>query len=69
MKADPEISLITAECLFAVTKATELFIESLAQESFIHTAQAKKRTVQKGDVDLAISAVDSLLFLEGAINF
>lgn len=69
MKADPEVPLVTAECLFAVARATELFIESLAQESFVHTAQAKKKTVQKRDVDLAISAVDSLMFLEGAMNF
>lgn len=69
MKADDEVTLITSECLFAVTKAAELFIESLAQESFVHTSQAKKKTIQKRDVDLALSAVDSLIFLEGATNF
>lgn len=69
MKVDPDVALITNECAFLVTKATELFIESLARESFVYTAQAKKKTIQKRDVDLAISNVDSLVFLEGAMNF
>lgn len=69
MKADPDVSLITAECSFLVTKATELFIESLAREAFLHTAQSKKKTVQKRDVDAAIENVESLMFLEGMMNF
>lgn len=69
MKADPDVSLIQNECAFLVAKATELFIQSLARESFVHTAQAKKKTVQKRDVDLAIANVDALMFLEGAMNF
>lgn len=68
MKADPDVSLITGECTFLVTKATELFIESLAREAFLHTAQAKKKTVQKRDVDAAIDNVESLMFLEGMMN-
>lgn len=69
MKADPDVSLITGECTFLVTKATELFIESLAREAFLHTAQSKKKTVQKRDVDAAIENVESLMFLEGMMNF
>lgn len=69
MKLDPDVSIISQESAILVTKATELFIESLAREAFTHTAQAKKKTVQKKDVDLAISSVDALTFLEGAMNF
>ncbi|XP_031630367.1 DNA polymerase epsilon subunit 4 isoform X2 [Contarinia nasturtii] len=69
MKVDPDVSLITGECTFLVTKATELFIESLAKEAFTHTSQAKKKTVQKRDVDAAIENVESLMFLEGMMNF
>ena len=69
MKLDPEVSIISTECVFLVTKATELFIESLARESFVHTAQANKKTVQNRDVDMAIASVDALVFLEGAMNF
>jgi DNA polymerase epsilon subunit 4 len=69
IKLDPDISLVSSEALFAITKATELFIESLAKESYIHTSQAKKKTVQKKDIDSAIMSVDSLIFLDGALNF
>lgn len=69
MKADPDVTLITGECTFLVAKATELFIESLAREAFLHTAQSKKKTVQKRDVDAAIENVESLTFLEGMMNF
>lgn len=68
MKTDQEVSLITGECTFLVAKATELFIESLAREAFLHTAQSKKKTVQKRDVDAAIENVDALMFLEGMMN-
>lgn len=69
MKADKDVTLITGECTFLMTKATELFIESLAREAFLHTSQAKKKTVQKRDVDAAIENVESLMFLEGIMNF
>lgn len=51
-----------------VSKALELFIESLAIESFGYTAHSKKKTVSKDDVTRAIGAVDSLAFLEGAME-
>lgn len=69
MKLDPDVAIISQECSVLITKATELFIESLAREAFTHTAQAKKKTVQKRDVDAAIGAIDALMFLEGALNF
>ncbi|XP_022217767.2 DNA polymerase epsilon subunit 4 [Drosophila obscura] len=69
MKLDPDMHVATQEAVFTMTKAVELFIASLARESYTYTAQSKKKTVQKRDVDLAISAVDSLMFLDGAMNF
>lgn len=68
MKADSDVTLINTEAAFAIAKATELFIESLARESFSYTAKSKRKTVQKRDVDLAISNVDALMFLEGAMD-
>lgn len=68
MKLDPDFGLVSSEAVFLVTKATELFIDSLAKESFVHTAQAKKKTIQKRDVDQAIESVDALMFLEGTIE-
>ncbi|XP_053963699.1 DNA polymerase epsilon subunit 4 [Anastrepha ludens] len=69
MKLDPDMNIASMEAVFVVTRSTELFIESLAREAFSYTAQSKKKTVQKRDVDLAISSVDSLMFLDGAMNF
>ncbi|XP_061394389.1 DNA polymerase epsilon subunit 4 [Musca vetustissima] len=69
MKLDPDLHIASNEAVFLVTRATELFIQSLGVESYTFTAQAKKKTVQKRDVDLAIAAVDSLMFLDGAMTF
>ena len=69
MKLDPDLNIASSEAVFAVAKATEMFIESLARESYTFTAQAKKKTIQKRDVDLTITSVDSLMFLEGSMNF
>lgn len=69
MKFDPDTNLISHEALYLIAKSTELFIESLARESFQYTSQNKKKTIQKHDVDLAISATEALMFLDGALNF
>ena len=46
----------------------ELFVECLAKESYSYTAQSKKKTVQKRDVEQSIDAVDALAFLEGVLD-
>ncbi|XP_016953527.1 DNA polymerase epsilon subunit 4 [Drosophila biarmipes] len=69
MKLDPDLHMANNEAVFTVAKAVELFIASLSRESYTYTAQAKKKTIQKRDVEMAISAVDSLMFLDGAMNF
>ncbi|KAH8401511.1 hypothetical protein KR009_006018 [Drosophila setifemur] len=69
MKLDTDMHMATNEAVFTVAKAVELFVASLARESYSYTAQSKKKTVQKRDVEMAISAVDSLMFLDGAMNF
>ncbi|EDV55598.1 DNA polymerase epsilon subunit 4 [Drosophila erecta] len=69
MKLDPDLHMANNEAVFIVAKAVELFIASLSRESYSYTAQSKKKTIQKRDVEMAISAVDSLMFLDGAMNF
>ncbi|KAH8321668.1 hypothetical protein KR074_011395 [Drosophila pseudoananassae] len=69
MKLDPDLHMANIEAVVTLTKAVELFVASLARESYTYTAQAKKKTIQKRDVEMAISAVDSLMFLDGAMNF
>lgn len=67
MKMNPDTGLAGSEAVFLMCKATELFIESLTRESFVYTAEARKKTVQLRDVQRAIDSVDALMFLEGAL--
>ncbi|KAH0946812.1 hypothetical protein HN011_003038 [Eciton burchellii] len=68
IKMDPEVNMINQEAVFMITKSAELFIDSLAKEAYKYTAQAKKRTIQKHDVESAINNVDALVFLEGMLD-
>ncbi|EFN66401.1 DNA polymerase epsilon subunit 4 [Camponotus floridanus] len=68
IKMDPEVTLVNQEAVFLTAKSVELFIESLAKEAYKYTVQAKKRTVQKRDVESAIDNVDALVFLEGMLD-
>lgn len=69
MKLDPDVQVINQEIVFMVARSSELFIEALARESYRYTKQAKRKTIQISDVNLAISAVDSLMFLDGTMDF
>lgn len=68
MKLDPDSSVISLETVFLVTKATELFVQSLAREAFVHTHQKDKKTIQKRDLDVAIESIDALHFLEDTLT-
>ncbi|XP_013790553.1 DNA polymerase epsilon subunit 4-like [Limulus polyphemus] len=65
MKLDPDVTLASQEAVFLIARATELFVDSLAKEAFSFTSQAKKKTLQKKDIDSCIEVVDALYFLEG----
>ena len=68
MKLDPDVTMASQDCVFLISKATELFVDSLAKECYTYTVQNKKKTISKNDVDTAVEAVDCLAFLEGAIE-
>ncbi|XP_076636704.1 DNA polymerase epsilon subunit 4 [Colletes latitarsis] len=69
IKMDPEVNMVNQEAVFLIAKSTELFIDSLAKESYKHTVQMKKKkTIQKRDVKNAINNVDALVFLEGTLE-
>lgn len=68
IKTDPEVNVVNQEAVFLISKAAELFIDSLVKESYKYTAEMKKRLIQKRDVENAIDNVDSLVFLEGMID-
>ena len=68
MKMDPDVNMASQEAVLAITKALELFVESLAKEAYVYTERSKKKTIAKSDVDKAIDAADCLAFLEGAMD-
>ncbi|CRK90031.1 CLUMA_CG003756, isoform A [Clunio marinus] len=55
IKLDPEVNLVNSEAVFLITKATELFVKTLATESFSHANQQKKKTLAKSHVDQALT--------------
>ncbi|XP_049866479.1 DNA polymerase epsilon subunit 4 [Pectinophora gossypiella] len=68
MKMDPDVNIVQQDAVFLVTKATEMFLETLANETYSYLPKNKK-TINKKELDLAINRVDSLCFLEGAMDF
>ncbi|KAF5296744.1 hypothetical protein FQR65_LT19800 [Abscondita terminalis] len=69
MKLDPECQKISQDSVYLVAKATvRIFLEYLGKESAKYSAQAKRKTVQRRDVDAAISGIPQLCFLEGALD-
>uniref|UniRef100_A0A182T762 Transcription factor CBF/NF-Y/archaeal histone domain-containing protein n=1 Tax=Anopheles maculatus TaxID=74869 RepID=A0A182T762_9DIPT len=68
MKLDPDVAIVSAEAIFVVTKAAELFLQTLAKDASAHTLASKKKTMSKRDVEVAIDNVDALMFLEGMMN-
>ncbi|XP_059052525.1 DNA polymerase epsilon subunit 4 [Achroia grisella] len=69
MKMDPDVSVVSGDAVFLVTKATELFLETIAKETYSYTASNKRKLISKKDLDLIINKVDCLCFLEGAMDF
>eukprot|EP00112_Aurelia_sp_Birch-Aquarium-sp1_P004663 Seg1528.3 transcript_id=Seg1528.3/GoldUCD/mRNA.D3Y31 product="DNA polymerase epsilon subunit 4" protein_id=Seg1528.3/GoldUCD/D3Y31 len=68
MKLDSDLHIASQDSVFLVTKAAELFIQFLAQEAHKKSVQSKRKTIQKRDLDAAVSEVDSFAFLEGALD-
>jgi len=68
IKLDPDVNVISKDSIFLISKALEMFVESLSIEAYSYTAGAKKKTLSKQDVEKAIDAVDALAFLDGALD-
>ena len=67
IKLDPDVQLVSMDSVYLITKATEMFIEYLTQESFRVTMSKKRKTVSKQDVDEAVAHVDALHFLDDGV--
>ncbi|XP_058833594.1 DNA polymerase epsilon subunit 4 [Topomyia yanbarensis] len=68
MKFDPDVHIVTAEAIFLVARAAELFAQTLVKEAHTHTTARKKKTIAKSDVDATVESVDTLMFLEGMMS-
>ncbi|XP_018586539.2 DNA polymerase epsilon subunit 4 [Scleropages formosus] len=68
MKMDPDVSLASQESVFAIAKATELFVEMIAKDALVYAQQGKRKTLQRKDLDNAIEAIDEFAFLEGTLD-
>lgn len=63
MKLDDEVQMISAEAPVVFSKACELFIIELTCRSWYHTNEAKRRTLQRSDIAMAVSNNDVFDFL------
>uniref|UniRef100_A0AC35TTI3 CBFD_NFYB_HMF domain-containing protein n=1 Tax=Rhabditophanes sp. KR3021 TaxID=114890 RepID=A0AC35TTI3_9BILA len=65
MKHNPDVALITPEAAVGVSSFTEKFIEILTEECFKAAEIAKRKTVQRKDLDSVISRSYAFQILEG----
>ncbi len=67
MKSDVDVKLISQEAVVLVTKAAELLLEHLAEESCKYTTSENRKTIQYKDVAQAVKECDVFDFLEEVI--
>lgn len=68
VKMDDDVHMASQDAILVISKATELFVASLAAEAFSYTSKNKKKTIQKNDVVTAIETTEALAFLDGAMD-
>lgn len=64
MKSDEDVRMISAESPAVFAKACELFIIELTHRSWAHTEEAKRRTLQRNDIEACINKTDIFDFLQ-----
>ena len=68
IKSDPDIAIVSQDTVFLVTKATELFVKYLSHECLQQTQEAKRKVIQRKDLDYPLRRNDCLMFLEGCMD-
>jgi nuclear transcription factor Y gamma len=63
MKSDEDVRMISAEAPVLFAKACELFILELTLRSWMHSEESKRRTLQRNDINAAITKTDVFDFL------
>ncbi|XWS38386.1 hypothetical protein CRYUN_Cryun19dG0126600 [Craigia yunnanensis] len=67
-KSGNDVKMISGEAPIVFSKVCELFIEELAQRSWMVTMQGKRRTLNKEDVTSAVMATDIFDFLVNLVS-
>ena len=67
MKEDAEVGIISADALFLVAKAAEMFLSEVSVKAFIHARYDRRKTLSYKDVARHIKESESLEFLEDHI--
>jgi nuclear transcription factor Y gamma len=65
MKSDEDVRMISAEAPVLFAKACEMFILELSLRGWGEAERAKRRTLQKEDIEAAINNTDIFDFLVG----
>ncbi|KNE57951.1 hypothetical protein AMAG_18359 [Allomyces macrogynus ATCC 38327] len=64
IRADPDVNIISADAVFVVAKAAELFLEKLSWVAYETADGERRRTVQYRDLVAAVELVDEYFSLE-----
>ncbi|CAG9328347.1 unnamed protein product [Blepharisma stoltei] len=64
MKSDEDVRMISAESPAVFAKACEFFIIELTHRSWAYTEEAKRRTLQRNDIEACINKTDIFDFLQ-----
>uniref|UniRef100_A0A1B6LBA2 Transcription factor CBF/NF-Y/archaeal histone domain-containing protein n=1 Tax=Graphocephala atropunctata TaxID=36148 RepID=A0A1B6LBA2_9HEMI len=67
MKLDPQV-MPTKESVFLITKATELFIQKLAEHANMVTIANKRKMVSKTDVESAVNNNECYEFFKDSLD-
>ncbi len=65
MKSDEDVRMISAEAPVLFAKACEMFVLELSLRAWFVSERAKRKTLQKEDIDTAIRQTDIFDFLAG----
>ena len=68
MKLDDDVTIVSAESVFAITKTTELFVKLLTEQAFGQMQGQKRKTLMKKDLEQVLQQNDIFSFLEGAFE-
>ncbi|KAJ1144388.1 hypothetical protein NDU88_010687 [Pleurodeles waltl] len=62
MKLDEDVKMISAEAPVLFAEAAQIFITELTLRAWIHTEDNKRRTLQRNDIEMAITKFDQFDF-------